>query len=55
MAVEMSKDRKRGSGNGYQRDAAFKRDFRGGLRGASVAGGGVDLLQLIASLINDGS
>ena len=63
MAVDMSKDRKRGSGNGYQRDAAFERDYgkkydrkvrergiRGGLRGASAAAGGVALLQLIDAL-----
>ena len=68
MAVDMSKDRKRGTGNGYQRDAAFERDcgkkydrkvrergIRGGLLGASAAGGGVALLQLIDALNNDGA
>ena len=67
MAVEMSKDRKRGSGNGYQRDAAFERDYgkkynrqvkqrgiRGGLRGASVAAGGVALLQLLNAINDEG-
>lgn len=68
MAVEMSKNRKRGSGNGYQRDAAFERDYgkkynrqvrqrgiRGGLKGASVAAGGVALLQLLNAINDEGA
>lgn len=65
MAVEMVNDRKRGSGSGYERDAAFERDYgkkynrkvkqraiRGGLRGASIGAGGAALLQLIDALGN---
>lgn len=68
MAVDMAKDRKRGSGSGYERDAAFERDngrkyarkvnqraVRGGLRGASVAAGGVALLQLLNALNDEGA
>lgn len=66
MAVDMAHDRKRGSGSSYDRDAAFERDYgrkydrkvkqravRGGLRGASVAAGGVALVQLLDALQND--
>ena len=66
MAVDMSKDRKRGSGNGYQRDAAFERDYgrkydrkvrergiRGGLKGAAIGAGGVALLELLGAMQND--
>ncbi|QNJ25148.1 hypothetical protein SynSYN20_00806 [Synechococcus sp. SYN20] len=68
MAVDMAKDRKRGSGSGYERDAAFEKNYgkkynrkvkeravRGGLRGASVAAGGVALLQILDAMKNDGS
>jgi hypothetical protein len=68
MALDMSKDRKRGSGNGYQRDAAFERDYgkkydrkvrergnRGGMKGAAIGAGGVALLQLLDAMKNDGS
>ena len=68
MAVEMSKDRKRGSGNGYQRDAAFERDYgkkydrkvkqrgiRGGMKGAAIGAGGAALLTLIDAMNNEGS
>ena len=66
MAVDMSRDRKRGSGNGYQRDAAFERDYgkkydrkvrqrgiRGGMKGAAIGAGGVALLQLLGALKNE--
>lgn len=68
MAVDMAKDRKRGSGSGYERDAAFERDYgkkydrkvkqravRGGLRGASAGAGAVALLQLIDAINNKGN
>ena len=67
MALAMSQDRKRGSGNGYQRDAAFERDYgrkydrkvkqrgvRGGLRGAAIGAGGVALLQLMGAMQDEG-
>lgn len=63
----MSKDRKRGSGSGYQRDGTFERDFwkkydlkvrergiRGGLRRASIGAGGIALIHLINAMKNDG-
>ena len=64
--MALAVDRKRGSGSGYDRDAAYEKNYskkydrqvkqrgiRGGLRGASSAAG-VALLQLIDVLNNDG-
>ena len=66
MAVDMSKDRKRGSGSGYERDAAFEKNYgkkydrkvkqrgiRGGMKGAAIGAGGVALLQLLGAMEND--
>ena len=67
MAVDMSKDRKRGSGSGYERDAAFEKNYGkknydrkvkqrgicGGMKGAAIGAGGVALLQLLGAMEND--
>ena len=68
MALAMAQDRKRGSGSGYERDAAFEKNYgkrydrqvkqrgiRGGMKGAAIGAGGVALLQLLDAMKNDGS
>lgn len=66
MALDMARDRKRGSGSSYERDAAFERDYgrkydrkvkqrgvRGGMKGAAIGAGGVALVQLLGAMQND--
>ena len=68
MAVDMSKDRRRGAGSGYERDVAFEKNYgkkydrqvrqravRGGIRAASAGAGAVALIQLMNAINNGGS